>query len=141
MPIVSPIFHTLSHIRLKTKTCGFLSCAIKVATRSMVKHESSCVVLLQNLSVSARILLAQKLWESIHDSANDMPVTGEQQAVLDQRLAELALDAHPGGDWKDVRRRITGAGNERQGVRPSGSGARSREQLCLPTGVSSRSGR
>lgn len=64
---------------------------------------------IQNLSASERILLAQKLWDSVHDSVNDIPVTPEQQAVLDQRLAALARDADLGDDWKDVRRRITSA--------------------------------
>ena len=64
---------------------------------------------IQNLSASERILLAQKLWDSVHDSANEILVTPEQQAVLDQRLAALALDADLGDDWKDVKRRITSA--------------------------------
>jgi hypothetical protein len=46
---------------------------------------------------------------SVNDLANHVEVTREQKVVPDQRLAARALDAHPGADWKDVRRRITGA--------------------------------
>lgn len=62
---------------------------------------------IRNLSASERIMLAQRLWDSVHDSANEIQVTPAQRAVLNQRLAAFELDAHPGDDWKDVRRRIS----------------------------------
>lgn len=64
---------------------------------------------IQRLSSSERIILAQELWESVHDAANEVPVTKEQAALLEQRLAALASDGNPGDSWEDVKRRITKA--------------------------------
>ncbi len=61
---------------------------------------------IQKLSTSERIILAQELWESVHEAANDVVVTKEQQAVLEQRLAAMASDANPGDTWENVKRRI-----------------------------------
>ena len=62
---------------------------------------------IQKLSTSERIILAQELWESVHDAANEVAVTKAQQAVLEQRLAALASDGNPGDTWENVKRRIT----------------------------------
>lgn len=62
---------------------------------------------IQKLSTSERIILAQELWESVHEAANDIVVTPEQQAVLEQRLSALASDGKPGDSWENVKRRIT----------------------------------
>ena len=64
---------------------------------------------IQKLSASERIILAQELWESVHEAANDVVVTKEQKAVLEQRLAALASDGNPGDTWENVKRRITKA--------------------------------
>jgi putative addiction module component (TIGR02574 family) len=64
---------------------------------------------IQKLSASERILLAQELWDSVHDAANDVVVTKEQQAVLEQRLSALSSDGNPGDTWENVKRRITRA--------------------------------
>ena len=63
----------------------------------------------QRLSSSERIILAQELWESVHDAANEVSVTKEQAAILEQRLAALAADGNPGDSWEEVKRRITKA--------------------------------
>ncbi len=61
---------------------------------------------IQKLSASERIILAQELWESVHEAANDVVVTKEQQVVLEQRLAAMASDANLGDTWENVKRRI-----------------------------------
>ena len=64
---------------------------------------------IQKLSPSERIILAQELWESVHDAANDVAATPEQKVVLERRLAALASDGNPGDSWENVKRRITRA--------------------------------
>ena len=51
---------------------------------------------IQDLSVSERILLAQELWDSVAEQANEMPVNPQQTAILEQRLNALASDGNQG---------------------------------------------
>lgn len=59
----------------------------------------------RHLSAAARVQLAQDLWESLTPEEVDaeLPLTPEQMAELDRRLADL--DAHPeaGVPWEQVR--------------------------------------
>lgn len=64
---------------------------------------------IRNLSTQDRIQLAQELWESVRESSNDIAVTPDQQAVIEQRLAAMATDGNPGDTWENVKRRITKA--------------------------------
>lgn len=63
---------------------------------------------IQNLSISERILLAQELWDSVADQANEIPVSQQQAAILEQRLDALASDGNQGDTWQAVKSRILG---------------------------------
>ena len=61
---------------------------------------------IQSLSVSERILLAEELWDSIHDKSDEIEVSPEQMAMLKERLAAYHADGDPGDSWNNVRSRI-----------------------------------
>ena len=62
---------------------------------------------IHKLSTSERILLAQQLWDSVHQEADEISLSEAQAALLDDRLAALAADANPGDSWENVKCRIT----------------------------------
>ena len=63
---------------------------------------------IQDLSVSERILLAQELWDSVAEQANQTPVSPQQAAILEQRLNAMASDGNQGDAWQAVKSRILG---------------------------------
>lgn len=63
---------------------------------------------LQELSVSEKILLAEQLWESARSEAASLPLSVQQQQVLDERLAAFQLDGDAGDVWDVVKKRIQG---------------------------------
>ena len=61
-----------------------------------------------HLSPSERLELAQDLWDSV-DPASDatvLPLSDEQRAELDRRLAELDAAPDAGAPWPEVKDRI-----------------------------------
>lgn len=61
---------------------------------------------IQKLSVSERIMLAEALWDSVHNQDAEIEITEAQRRELDKRLAALELDLEPGASWSEVRQRI-----------------------------------
>ncbi len=61
---------------------------------------------IQSLSTSERILLAEELWDSIHDKSDEIEVSPEQMVMLEERLAAYQADGDPGDSWENVRARI-----------------------------------
>ena len=65
---------------------------------------------LRELPVEERIKLVQDLWDSIAEDRKALPVTPEQRAELDRRLAAYEVDKNrgrPAADvLADVRRRL-----------------------------------
>lgn len=61
---------------------------------------------IQSLSTSERILLAEELWDSVHEKANEIEVSPDQMAMLEERLAAYHADADAGDSWDNVRSRI-----------------------------------
>jgi putative addiction module component (TIGR02574 family) len=55
------------------------------------------------LSPSERIMLAETLWESVHDDVQAATLTDEQVAELDRRLAELQSGKVQGIPWETFR--------------------------------------
>ena len=64
---------------------------------------------IQQLSVSKRILLAEELWDSIRNQADEIKLTPEQMQLLDERLAFLKTDGELGDSWTNVKTRVTKA--------------------------------
>jgi putative addiction module component (TIGR02574 family) len=55
------------------------------------------------LSAADRIMLAQKLWDSVDDQPKAVPLTTAQREELDRRLAELETGKVQGIPWSAVR--------------------------------------
>ena len=62
---------------------------------------------IQSLSTSERILLAEKIWESVRLKHDQIVLSPEQVELLEERLSALESDGQPGSDWETVKARIT----------------------------------
>jgi len=63
---------------------------------------------IQELSVSERILLAEKLWDSVRYQSDEIELTTDQMSLLDSRLAALTADGDLGDSWENVKARVIG---------------------------------
>ena len=61
---------------------------------------------IQELSVSERIVLAEKLWDSIVDEAGSIDLPENQKNELDRRLQAFLDDQDIGSSWAEVKERI-----------------------------------
>ena len=61
---------------------------------------------IHSLSTSERILLAEQLWDSVHDKSDEIEITPEQRELLETRLAAYKEDGDPGDTWDNVKSRI-----------------------------------
>jgi putative addiction module component (TIGR02574 family) len=58
------------------------------------------------LSSAERILLAQELWDSVEPEARSWPLTAEQQAEIERRIAAIDAGTMPTYPWEDVKQRL-----------------------------------
>ena len=63
---------------------------------------------IQELSISERIVLAEKLWDSIADTDTSIELSSKQKFELDRRLQAFLDEQDVGSSWADVKYRITG---------------------------------
>jgi putative addiction module component (TIGR02574 family) len=61
------------------------------------------------LSVSERIQLVEDIWDSIAAEPDALPLTEEQRAELDRRLADAESNPGVGTPWSEVKLRILGS--------------------------------
>ena len=61
---------------------------------------------IQKLTVSERIILAEKLWNSVLNDESEIKLTSNQEAELDKRLEAFMIDHDLGSPWSDVKERI-----------------------------------
>ncbi len=61
---------------------------------------------IQELSVSERIVLAEKLWDSIVDGDESIALPEKQKNELDRRLQAFLDDQDVGSSWAEVKERI-----------------------------------
>ena len=61
---------------------------------------------IQELSVSERIVLAEKLWDSIVDEDGSIDLPENQKNELDRRLQAFLDDQDIGPSWVEVKERI-----------------------------------
>jgi putative addiction module component (TIGR02574 family) len=59
-----------------------------------------------DLPIPERLDLVEDLWDSIAADAESVPITAEQRAELDKRVAAGERDPSSGSSWADVRSRI-----------------------------------
>ena len=61
---------------------------------------------IHSLSTSERILLAEELWDSVHDKSDEIELSPEQVKLLEARLAAYDEDGESGDSWENVKTRI-----------------------------------
>lgn len=61
------------------------------------------------LSTAERILLAERLWDSVAEEDVPLALTEAQQIELERRLRQLDERGPRGRDWSEVLARVTGA--------------------------------
>jgi putative addiction module component (TIGR02574 family) len=62
---------------------------------------------LLRLPVADRLAAIEELWESLDTNAELFPLTDEERAELDRRIAADEADhADPGISWPELRRRL-----------------------------------
>ena len=62
----------------------------------------------RKLNVSDQIRLVQELWDEIASKPEDIPVTKEQRAILEERLQRHGDKPDLAGTWEQVRDEILG---------------------------------
>ena len=71
---------------------------------------SDAAIKIDGLSPEERLDLLERLWDSLARTPAEVPVTPEQRAELDRRLADLDQDTQQGGQlgvpWDEVLRQI-----------------------------------
>jgi putative addiction module component (TIGR02574 family) len=62
----------------------------------------------RRLSIAERLQLVEDIWDSIAADADltSLPLSNEDQAVLDERLADIEANPKAGAPWPEVRARI-----------------------------------
>ncbi len=58
---------------------------------------------IHDLNQSERILLAEKLWDSIVDNQDSLEVTASQKRVLEERLEAYRKSPNEGSSWEEVK--------------------------------------
>ena len=61
---------------------------------------------IQGLSQSERILLAEKLWDSVAENQDSLEITASQKKVLEDRLAAYKKSPNEGSSWEDVKKEM-----------------------------------
>jgi putative addiction module component (TIGR02574 family) len=71
---------------------------------------SDAAIKIEALSPEERLDLLERLWDSLAQTPEHVPVTSEQRAELDRRLADLDRDIQEGKGlgvpWDEVLRQI-----------------------------------
>lgn len=61
---------------------------------------------LKDLSPSDRLVLLEELWDSFEGDPSSLPLTSEQKAELDERLAEMQKNPNRGITWEEARKSL-----------------------------------
>ena len=69
-----------------------------------------------HLTAAERIQLAQDLWDSLEPAEIDaeLPLTEDQKAELDRRLADLERNPEAGVPWEEARAQIEASLQQRR---------------------------
>lgn len=62
------------------------------------------------LPVAERLRLVEAIWDSIAEVPDQVEISAEQAAELDQRLVAYKQDPNAGSPWPEVRARIERGG-------------------------------
>ncbi len=61
---------------------------------------------LKKLSKSEKLLLINDLWDEIAQDSEEIPLTSEQEKVLDQRYAEFLDNPDEGKTWEAFKKEL-----------------------------------
>ena len=61
---------------------------------------------IQELSFSEKIILVEKLWDSILDDESEIELTENQKLEIDRRISLYSRTKNIGEPWSEVKRRI-----------------------------------
>jgi putative addiction module component (TIGR02574 family) len=64
---------------------------------------------IRKLPVAERIQLVEDLWDSIAEDTDVLPLTAEQEAELDRRIADAEANPGIGRSWSEVKARLLGS--------------------------------
>jgi putative addiction module component (TIGR02574 family) len=53
-----------------------------------------------------RLKLIEDVWETLAGDPESLPLSDDDEQIIDDRLAAWRSDPHVGSSWDDVRRRI-----------------------------------
>jgi len=59
-----------------------------------------------SLSPAECMLLAQELWDRVHEEAQALPMPAEQRAEIQRRLAAVDAGTMPVHPWEEVKQRL-----------------------------------
>ncbi len=59
-----------------------------------------------SLNISQKIMLVEEIWDSIAQEQEQIAVTDEEKAILDERLS--SFEANPGDviSWEEIKQRL-----------------------------------
>ena len=63
---------------------------------------------IKKLSVAERILLVERIWETIPEKSNDLTLTAEQEKELNQRARSVEMGTAKLVTWNQVRKNLRG---------------------------------
>jgi putative addiction module component (TIGR02574 family) len=69
----------------------------------MVKIDMDAI---RRLSVPERVRLVQDIWDSLEPTARALPLTEEQQALIDRRLDDHRRDPESAVSWEELQTRL-----------------------------------
>lgn len=58
---------------------------------------------IKNLSISARIILAEEIWDSIAEENQSFELSSSQKEELDRRLEALKQNPQAGRSWEEIK--------------------------------------
>ena len=61
---------------------------------------------IRKLSVTERLELLEKIWDSLHDAPQAVPLSDAQRRELDRRLEDLEQNPGSVESWETVRRYV-----------------------------------
>lgn len=63
---------------------------------------------IKNLSISARIILAEEIWDSIAEENQSFELSSSQKEELDRRLEALKQNPKAGRSWEEIKAEFIG---------------------------------
>ena len=72
------------------------------------QHMSTVAIDISGLSTEERLKLLERVWDSLADSPETVPLTNAQRNELDRRLDDLENEGPVGIPWEQVLKRIAG---------------------------------